>query len=243
VGIISGTSVVCSCEIVSGGYQVSATYTFRSTPENSVYLGVWTEPNNVEYYCNSQAAFYSPIDVEANSFITPSDLPLLGGEQYECVLYDSYGDSTEGCGSSYAKYKFSCPNPKPSSKSLGSLFTIFIPSILFFLFFLAVIIRVIRRSYYNSYQNTEDEEDQQPVVTSIHTGNPQDYEMSNMTPPGVYPVMQMTNPNGQMVYIPQFSVPPSQMYTNSMPNVVYVSGDSSATVPIYVATNPLPPQY
>jgi len=112
---------------------------------------------------------------------------------------------------------------------------------------LAVIIRLIKRKYLFKRVYDEDNISLEPTTTgtTVYQAHPSEaYEMSNMAPP-VYPVIQMTTgPNGQPVFVQQFPVAPQQLYTNAPNNVVYVTGDPSGTFsPVYMATNPMPPQY
>jgi len=152
---------------------------------------------------------------------------------YKCILHYS-GD----CDIAVATGRFTChkaivPMPAPS-KTFGSVSAIFLPSLLFFIFFVAVLFRLLRRSR----QLSETDNSVQQVTTTTVPQSPE-YEMSNVIH---YPVTQMTTPNGQVAYLPQFG-PSAQIYSTSIPNVVYVTTDPSALPPVYVATNPLPPQY
>jgi len=233
VVLITSTSLSCSCDSYNGAYLFSATYTLPDVTTNSYSLGIFGAINGETQFCDNDALNTAVLPTDSNSY--QKTVTVNGGDQYMCVMY--HKSDYQNCGTSDKINYFVCPKAQAKT-SMASIFTIFLPSLLFFIFFLAVIIRLLRRNSYT--YNTEDEQQAQVTVTQQ---TPQEYEMSNIAAP-VYPMIQMTNPNGQTVFVPQFAAPPAQIYTNGMPNVVYVSGDPASTLPpVYVATNPLPPQY
>jgi len=247
--VYAGPHISCSCDYTNGGYVVKADY---SNPGNvaSTYMSIYeySETSNMESYCNVGSLLYlvlSSVNTNIENAFSP---PVTGAdESYICVMHS--GD----CGPALGSSKFTCQKP-PAKSSISSIFTIFLPALLFFVFFLAIIIRLIRRNAY-SRESDEPAVTQQPQATILHVpGTPggEAYELSNIAAAsgGGYPLIQMTNQNGQTIFIPQYAAQPSQVFTNpGMPQVVYVTSHTdpnavgSAYPPIYVATNPMPPQY
>jgi len=218
---------------MNGGYQINTEYTNPSNTDYT-YMSVYSYSDDfsVEIFCNRDALFYSKLLSSASS--TQNTFTRSTSDDYICVMHA--GD----CGKAFAKEIFTCPK-SPAKSSLSSIITIFLPSLIFFIFFLAIIVHLLKRRIYQQV-SLEDTSDNPQQGTTVVPTSPQDYEMSNIGTP-VYPVMQMTNANGQTVYMPhQFAAPPTQVYTNNGIPVVYVDPSTNLSS-VYVATNPLPPQY
>jgi hypothetical protein len=218
--------------------MVTTTYSDNNPSDVDTFMSIYTYPvytGGTEHYCNSDSLSYTKLTSQSSTI--QSTIPRSSYEEYICVLHSN------DCSPSLATNIFTCKQPPKSS--ISSIF-IFLPALLFFIFFLAIIIRLIRR---NAYRTSEEDPTPQPQSTILQTPR-SDYELSNVAAgaPGGYPLIQMTNQNGQTFFVPQFPAPSAQMYTNQeMPHVVYVTNPNgaggSSLPPVYMVTNPMPPQY